>query len=69
MIKVYGTRINQIASSWGNINLFSSSETYDEMEPVICFKIDKHTKLPEEVILKIEEAYKSWDQSFHFEME
>ena len=67
--KVYGTRIAQIASSWGNINLFSSNETYNEMEPFICFKIDKHTKLPEEVILKIEEAYKSWNQSFHFEME
>ena len=65
-IKVYGTRFNEIGSTWRFWDNYFFTEDYDEMEPVICIKIDKNTEIPKDVVLKIEEAYKSWDQSYHF---
>ena len=67
-IKVYGTRFNEIGSTWGIWDNYFFTEDYDKMEPVICIKIDKNTEIPKDVVLKIEEAYKSWDQSYHFEL-
>lgn len=64
--KVYGTHEVYLAS---NHNTYYVDENYEITEPVLEFYVDKHTKLPEELILKIDYVSKRWTQPYHFEFE
>lgn len=37
-------------------------------DPAICIELNQSEEMPDEAILKIENASKSWDQIFSFEM-
>lgn len=67
--KIYGKHFFEIGSTYKGFPEYFFTEDFDKMEPVICIKIDKTMDMPDEVILKIKEANKSWNHNFHFEMD